>query len=49
MPNPVSRRADPGQDRGAGCARGRLESWDKWSFSSGPPAQRGDDPGRPGA
>ena len=25
----------------AGCARGRLEAWDKWSFSGGPPGRGG--------
>ena len=34
----------PGLLELAGCARGRLESWHKWSFSHGPPGLGSDDP-----
>jgi hypothetical protein len=36
-------QGSPGILTVAGCARGRLESWDKWSFPSGPPGQGGAD------
>ncbi len=34
----------PGRLELAGCARGRLESWQKWSFSHGPRGLGGSDP-----
>jgi len=33
----------PGILEVAGCARGHLESWEKWSFPGDPPGQRGAD------
>lgn len=37
-------RGSPGQLELAGCAHGRLESWQKWSFPHGPPAHGSADP-----
>jgi len=37
-------RGSPGLLEVAGCARGRLESWQKWSFPHGPASLGGADP-----
>src|SRR5215831_14529227 len=37
-------RGSPGQLELAGCAHGRLESWQKWSFPHGPPGHGSADP-----
>ena len=36
-------QGSPGMLEVAGCARGRLEWWEKWSFPSDPPSQGGAD------
>src|SRR3984885_274757 len=37
-------QGSPGLLDMAGCARGRMESWRKWSFPFGPPSHFGQDP-----